>query len=66
MRSSPKSLFEVFLLSVQTINQRPRRRFTVYGRRMLAAMLCWTALQSAVSQFEDGRARAQANTPVAR
>jgi hypothetical protein len=37
-----------------------RRRLIVHGRRMVGAMLCWTALQAAALQWEDGRARAEA------
>lgn len=44
--------------------ERTRRRLVVHTRRMLGAMLCWTALQAAASQWEDGRARAQAEARV--
>lgn len=49
----------------QKTEPRPPRRLPVYARRMLAAMLCWTALQSAASQLEDGRATAAVQVPAA-
>lgn len=39
-----------------------RGRLKTHTRRMLGAMLCWTALQAAAAQYEDGQARAQADT----
>jgi hypothetical protein len=36
-----------------------RRRLIVHSRRMIAAMLCWTALQAAAAQI------AEAGPPVA-
>jgi hypothetical protein len=47
-----------------TSGARPRRRALVYSCRMLAAMLCWTALQSVATQLDDGRARAAAQLPA--
>jgi len=40
--------------------ERWRARFIVHSRRMAAAMLCWSAVQAVGTQWEDGRARAQA------
>lgn len=33
-----------------SVGAHPRPRLIVYGRRMLGAMLCWTALQAAAAQ----------------
>lgn len=49
-------------VATQGRRERLRRRLVIHVRRMLGAMLCWTALQAGATQWEDGRARAQAES----